>query len=157
MQWRGLDIKNTRTAGVSLTLGAGSPWLSCPSKRGHVSLKNPEQGIQLYPGNSCLRNRGGSGERDRYGGKGSQSNPPLVLKPSATRPASGRSPLGPNSAVWHETGSQVPSSGGCFSCVQADGVGSPQKLLSRGGPQMWVSFRITGSLVRCPPKSEKNS
>lgn len=153
MQWRRLDIKNTRTAGLFLTLGASSPRLSCPSKRGHVSLKSPEQGAQLSPGNSCLRSRQGSGDRNRYGGKGSQSKPPVVLNPwipSAPRPASGQSPMGPNSAraVCHETGSQVSSSGCCVDSVQVDGV---------RGPQGWVLFRITRSLARCPPKSEKNS
>lgn len=110
-----------------LTMGASSPWLSCPSKHGHVILKNPEQGVRLYPGNSCLRSRQGNGERHRYGGKWSQSKSPLVLNPwipSASRPALGQSPLGPNSApaVCHETGSQVSSSGCCVRSVQADGV-----------------------------------
>lgn len=162
MQWRGLDIENTRTAGLSLTVGASSPLLSCSNKHGHVSLKNPEQGIQLYSGNSCPRSCQGSGERNRYGGKGSLSNSPLVLNPwmpSASRPTLGQSPLGPNPApaVCCETGSQVFSSGSCVGSVQADGVRGPQKLLPCGGPQVCVHFRITESLVRGPPTFEKNS
>lgn len=114
---------------MSLTVGASSPLLSCSNKHGHVSLKNPEQGIQLYSGNSCPRSRQGSGERNRYGGKGSQSNSPLVLDPwisSVPRPALGHSPLGPNPApaVCHETGhrSLAQASVSVVSRLMASGV-----------------------------------
>lgn len=161
MQWRGLDIKNRRTAGLSLTVGPSSPLLSGSDKHGLVSLKNPEQGIQLYSGNSGPRSLQGSGERNRYGGKGSQSNSPLVLNPwipFAPRPALGHSPLGANPApaVCRETGSHDFSSGCCVGSVRLMTSGVLRSCF-HGGPRVWVRFRITGSSVRCPPKFEKHS
>lgn len=118
-------------------MGASSPLLSCPSKPGHVGLKNPRQGIQLCPGNSCPRSHQRSGEKNGCGEKESQSISPLLLSPcmtSAPRPALGQGPVGPNlaPAVRHETGSQVSSSACCVSRVQTDGVRGPQRLLLWG-------------------------
>lgn len=64
--------------------------------------------------------------------------------------------MSPEPAVCHDRASQVSISGYCVGRVQVDGVGVLE-VVSMWGPQVWVCFRVTGSLLRCPPKSEENS